>query len=232
MRGQVAVQEVRRLQRFGVTAGELERYKMALLRDSAQAAEQALSVPSADNLDFIMESLALGHTVLDQRQVRNQNGLKREHCKACISSSCLNYSAGLHQQTARCRCSHTLCLQSHELLKDWAETITLEEVNAVAASYLSYISHYQAEQEILEQAANAQGSFAGVGPVRATAIVACIPAFTDPSGQSTGRLSTGKWFALLYCYTLRYYGRSDLLQAGGVLQMMLINVRMQVVVCR
>ena len=30
---------------------------------------QALSVPSADNLDFIMESLALGHTVLDQRQV-------------------------------------------------------------------------------------------------------------------------------------------------------------------
>ncbi|CAL8466878.1 g6414 [Coccomyxa elongata] len=140
---QVAVQEVRRLQRFGVTAGELERYKMALLRDSAQAAEQALSVPSADNLDFIMESLALGHTVLDQRQ-------------------------------------------SHELLKDWAETITLEEVNAVAASYLSYISHYQAEQEILEQAANAQGSFAGVGPVRATAIVACIPAFTDPSGQSTG----------------------------------------------
>ena len=66
---QVAVQEARRLQRFGVTAGELERYKMALLRDSAQAAEQALSVPSADNLDFIMESLALGHTVLDQRQV-------------------------------------------------------------------------------------------------------------------------------------------------------------------
>ena len=67
---QVAIEEVRRLQRFGVTAGELERYKMALLRDSAQAAEQALSVPSADQLDFIMESLALGHTVLDQRQVQ------------------------------------------------------------------------------------------------------------------------------------------------------------------
>ena len=69
---QVAIEEVRRLQRFGVTAGELERYKMALLRDSAQAAEQALSVPSADQLDFIMESLALGHTVLDQRQVRHR----------------------------------------------------------------------------------------------------------------------------------------------------------------
>ena len=70
---QVAIEEVRRLQRFGVTAGELERYKMALLRDSAQAAEQALSVPSADQLDFIMESLALGHTVLDQRQVREDS---------------------------------------------------------------------------------------------------------------------------------------------------------------
>lgn len=32
----VAVEEVRRLQRFGITAGELERYRMAMLRDSAQ----------------------------------------------------------------------------------------------------------------------------------------------------------------------------------------------------
>ena len=29
----MAIQEVRRLQRFGVTRGELERYKTALLRD-------------------------------------------------------------------------------------------------------------------------------------------------------------------------------------------------------
>ena len=38
---QVAVQEVRRLQRYGVTPGELERYRVALLRDSEQAAQQA-----------------------------------------------------------------------------------------------------------------------------------------------------------------------------------------------
>ena len=65
---QVAVEEVRRLQRFGVTAGELDRYRQALLRDSEQAAEQADSVPSSDTLDFIMESLALGHTVITQRE--------------------------------------------------------------------------------------------------------------------------------------------------------------------
>ncbi len=65
---QVALQEVRRLQQFGVTAGELERYREALLRDSAQLAEQADSVPSLENLDFVMESLALGHTIMDHRK--------------------------------------------------------------------------------------------------------------------------------------------------------------------
>ena len=65
----MAVQEVRRLQQHGVTSGELERYKAALLRDSEQLAGQAASVPSVDNLEFVMESLALGHTVLDQRAV-------------------------------------------------------------------------------------------------------------------------------------------------------------------
>lgn len=65
---QVAVQEVRRLQQHGVTAAEMERYKSALLRDSEQLAEGAESVPSLDNLEFVMESMALGHAVLEQRQ--------------------------------------------------------------------------------------------------------------------------------------------------------------------
>ena len=36
---------------------------------SEQLAEQVESVPSVDNLEFVMESLALGHTVLDQKMV-------------------------------------------------------------------------------------------------------------------------------------------------------------------
>lgn len=66
---QVAVQEVRRLQQFGVTKGEMERYKAALLRDSDQMASQADSVASVDTLNFVMEYLALGHTIMHAKQV-------------------------------------------------------------------------------------------------------------------------------------------------------------------
>ncbi|CAH9112963.1 unnamed protein product [Cuscuta epithymum] len=64
----VAVQEVRRLKEFGVTKGELARYMDALLKDSEQLAAMIDNVSSVDNLDFVMESDALGHTVMDQRQ--------------------------------------------------------------------------------------------------------------------------------------------------------------------
>jgi predicted Zn-dependent peptidase len=64
----VAVQEVRRLKEFGVTKGELARYMDALIKDSEHMAAMIDNFPSVDNLDFVMESDALGHTVMDQRQ--------------------------------------------------------------------------------------------------------------------------------------------------------------------
>ncbi|WVZ79335.1 hypothetical protein U9M48_026926 [Paspalum notatum var. saurae] len=64
----VAVHEVRRLKEFGVTMGEMTRYMDALIKDSEQLAMMIDSVPSVDNLDFIMESDSLGHTVMDQLQ--------------------------------------------------------------------------------------------------------------------------------------------------------------------
>jgi len=51
-----------------VTNGELNRYMDALIKDSEQLATMIDSVPSVDNLDFVMESDALGHTVMDQMQ--------------------------------------------------------------------------------------------------------------------------------------------------------------------
>ena len=78
-------------------------------------------------------------------------------------------------------------MQSHELLQQWADTITREEVNTLAATYLSYISHYRAEEELLSALEGGEGDYAvPPGPVRMTSIVACLPAFTDPSGQSSG----------------------------------------------
>lgn len=66
---QVAVQEMRRLQKYGVTQSEMERYTMALLRDTEQGAQQASAFPSVDMLDYTMESFGCGHVVSDQGQV-------------------------------------------------------------------------------------------------------------------------------------------------------------------
>ena len=60
--------QVRRLKEFGVTNGELTRYLAALLKDSEHLAAMVDSVASVDNLEFIMESDALGHTVMNQLQ--------------------------------------------------------------------------------------------------------------------------------------------------------------------
>jgi predicted Zn-dependent peptidase len=139
----VAVQEVRRLQRFGVTTAELERYKSALLRDSEQLAEGAESVPSLDNLEFVMESLALGHTVLEQRE-------------------------------------------AHACLMALADTITPGEVNGLARSLLSYVSHYRNESALVKEYEEDPEGWAVPGPTAATSIVACVPAFMDASGHSTG----------------------------------------------
>jgi len=65
---QVAVEEARRLKQYGLTPGELTRFKSAMMRDSEQLAQQAGFVPSLENLDFVMEHDALGHVVMDQVQ--------------------------------------------------------------------------------------------------------------------------------------------------------------------
>jgi len=81
--------------------------------------------------------------------------------------------------------------QSHALLTRWAHTISREEVNAAAASLLSYVSHYGNAEAAAAAAAADPDAWAPWGATRATSIVACIPAFTDPSGQSTGAALQG-----------------------------------------
>lgn len=127
----VAVQEVRRLKEFGVTNGELARYRDALMKDSEHLAAMIDNVPSVDNLDFIMDSDALGHQVMDQRQ-------------------------------------------GHESLLAVAGTITREEVNAIGASVLEFISDC--------------GKPTAPAPA---AIVACVPkkVHIDGLGETDFRIS-------------------------------------------
>ena len=66
---QATIQEVRRLQRHGISEGEMECYRIALQRDNTQALLQSQSVPSLQNLEFLMEYLALGNTYLDHSKV-------------------------------------------------------------------------------------------------------------------------------------------------------------------
>lgn len=92
---QVAVQEVRRLQKYGVTAGELTNYKAALMRDSEHLAEQWQSVPSADTLDYCMECLALNHTFMAQEEVRCSNMCICETGFCCLTCFVMQHTAGV-----------------------------------------------------------------------------------------------------------------------------------------
>eukprot|EP00210_Caulerpa_lentillifera_P004547 g4337.t1 len=61
---EVAVQETRRLQRHGLKKAELQQFMGALLKDTELSAEAMDSITSVDNLDYLMESLALDHKVV------------------------------------------------------------------------------------------------------------------------------------------------------------------------
>ena len=53
----------------------------------------------------------------------------------------------------------------------------------MAASLLSYISHYGREEELIGSFKSSPDAWP-YEPTRATAIVACVPAYVDASGQS------------------------------------------------
>lgn len=85
-------------------------------------------------------------------------------------------------------------------LLEVADSVSLEEVNAIGASVLSYISHYRNEAALLEEVGPDPVSkgYAQPGPSRMTSIVACVPAFMDASGQSTGRTSPMSAWPIVY----------------------------------
>ena len=68
---QTALRELRALSTFGVTEDEMGRYVQALLADSEQLAAQGDTVANNDQLSYMMESIACGHTFMSAEQAHS-----------------------------------------------------------------------------------------------------------------------------------------------------------------
>ncbi len=63
-----SISEIRKLGLYGVTPGEMERYASALLTDAEQLAAQGDMISHGDQLAYLMETVANGHTFMSPEQ--------------------------------------------------------------------------------------------------------------------------------------------------------------------
>ena len=63
-----SLSEIRKLGLFGVTPGEMERYASALMTDAEQLAAQGDRIGHGDQLAYLMETVANGHTFMSPQQ--------------------------------------------------------------------------------------------------------------------------------------------------------------------
>mmetsp|Transcript_19940 Transcript_19940/g.40241 ORF Transcript_19940/g.40241 Transcript_19940/m.40241 type:complete len:1229 (+) Transcript_19940:48-3734(+) len=63
-----SISEIRKLGLYGVTPGEMERYASALLTDAEQLAAQGDMISHGDQLAYLMETVANGHTFMSPQQ--------------------------------------------------------------------------------------------------------------------------------------------------------------------
>jgi predicted Zn-dependent peptidase len=63
-----SLSEIRKLGLYGVTAGEMERYASSLMTDAEQLAAQGDRISHGDQLSYLMETVANGHTFMSPLQ--------------------------------------------------------------------------------------------------------------------------------------------------------------------
>jgi len=63
-----SVSEIRKLGLYGVTPGEMERYASSLMTDAEQLAAQGDRISHGDQLSYLMETVANGHTFMSPMQ--------------------------------------------------------------------------------------------------------------------------------------------------------------------
>jgi len=112
-----SLSEIRKLGIYGVTPGEMERYASSLMTDAEQLAAQGDRIGHGDQLSYMMETVANGHTFMSP-------------------------------------------LQSYEVTAKALSTLTMEEVNEVAAELCTHITSFNKDAEPME------------GPCIA---IACVP---------------------------------------------------------
>lgn len=63
-----SLSEIRKLGKYGVTPGEMERYASSLMTDAEQLAAQGDRIGHGDQLSYLMETVANGHTFMSPMQ--------------------------------------------------------------------------------------------------------------------------------------------------------------------
>mmetsp|Transcript_5443 Transcript_5443/g.6121 ORF Transcript_5443/g.6121 Transcript_5443/m.6121 type:complete len:866 (-) Transcript_5443:587-3184(-) len=98
-----SLSEIRKLGEFGVTAGEMERYASALMTDAEQLAAQGDRISNGDQLSYLMETVANGHTFMSPEQ----SYYTTAKALSTLTLEEVNVAA-------RDLCSHITCINANE----------------------------------------------------------------------------------------------------------------------
>lgn len=108
-----AIAEVRKLGVHGVTSSEMERYASALMTDAEQLSVQGDRISNGDQLAYLMETVANGHTFMSPEQSFEISG------KALQSLTIEEVN-----KAAKDLCSHVTCINESEPADDGVLIVT------------------------------------------------------------------------------------------------------------
>mmetsp|Transcript_5615 Transcript_5615/g.11570 ORF Transcript_5615/g.11570 Transcript_5615/m.11570 type:complete len:1239 (+) Transcript_5615:281-3997(+) len=95
--------EIRKLGLYGVTPGEMERYASSLMTDAEQLAAQGDRISHGDQLSYLMETVANGHTFMSPMQsyqmtVKALSTLTLEEVNQAAAELC-SHITGFHKES-------------------------------------------------------------------------------------------------------------------------------------
>lgn len=108
-----AISEVRKLGVHGVTPSEMERYASALMTDAEQLAAQGDRISNGDQLSYLMETIANGHTFMSPEQ-------SYEITRKALSTLTLDEV----NDAAKKLCAHVTCINENEPANEGVMIVT------------------------------------------------------------------------------------------------------------